>query len=105
MTEHILAGDTAGTKTVISVDEEGFGLNIPLKKETLVSREFGSLANLPWSLSATSLQPAFGDAPVHLYNDLVAVSQAIPYLANEDHFNNQSRVSLRSIRITKCLRM
>ena len=46
MSAYILAGDIGGTKTVLSLYEEGSGLNIPLDKEVFVSRDFGSLSDI-----------------------------------------------------------
>lgn len=46
MSAYILAGDIGGTKTVLSLYEEGSGANIPFEKETYVSRDFGSLSDI-----------------------------------------------------------
>lgn len=46
MSAYILAGDIGGTKTVLSLYEEGSGPNIPHEKETFVSRDFGSLSDI-----------------------------------------------------------
>jgi len=46
MAEYILAGDIGGTKTVLSLFEEGSGPNIPLAKEIFSSKEFVSLSDI-----------------------------------------------------------
>ncbi|MDW7754502.1 MAG: glucokinase [Brevefilum sp.] len=46
MTAYFLAGDIGGTKTVLSLFEEGSGPNIPLEKETFASRNFRSLSDI-----------------------------------------------------------
>lgn len=46
MAEYILAGDIGGTKTVLSLFEEGSGPNIPLAKETFVSKAYASLSGI-----------------------------------------------------------
>ena len=46
MSAYILAGDIGGTKTVLSLYEEGSGPNIPLDKEIFASRDFGALSDI-----------------------------------------------------------
>jgi glucokinase len=74
------------SQTKTKVDRACFGVAGPVVDGQ------AKITNLPWMIHAATLAAALGLASVHLYNDLVTLAHAVPFLGEKDlHVLNTGR--------------